>query len=358
MFQKVSRFWYCYFLIRLFYLFFTVLVFSKLTTLGDTARYLNAGFNLPSNVLLNSTLLLDFVGGGVGALLGGMNILSNFPFMLLSFFTIKWAIQALQIRKYVNPYLLLTLISLPNFCIWTSVCSKETVGLVFSAILGVLVVNFFKGNYKIRIRDWLAFYLCLVFKPQYLPFIVQALGLTYILNTCCRKASCKFLISSLAIFFNLAVLYLLRGIVNDYAEILPIHFLTLDAGSNRYADIWVNENDFFLKAPWGMFVAFFGPTWNEMCSKPTHFIAGLESIVMLFLFYKLAKGSIMHFWNTSRFHATLIPVYFILFSGICLLHYPFGIFNPGSAIRYRTNFIFLFIILLMHLHVCYKKYEK
>lgn len=150
------------------------------------------------------------------------------------------------------------------------------------------------------------------------------------------------------------VLFLVKDIVNEYADEMYVHF-AMDGAESTRDNIWVQENDFFRKAPLGMFEAFYGPTFSEMAAKPTHLIAGLESLFMLGLFVYLSWKMLSRFLATYRFNATIVPVYFIIFSGICLLHYPFGIFNPGSAIRYRANFIFLFILLLLHLYVRYKK---
>lgn len=293
--------------------------------------------------------------GGLFGLWGGSNIITNFPFMLISFCVVKWVVETLEFRKYMNKYILLAILSLPNLCIWTSVCSKETVGLVFSSILGVLLVNYLKGNYKIRMRDILAFYLCLLFKPQYLPFILQGLVCIYWMQRRYEKAINRFLFGAFVILLNIVVLYQVREQVNQYAEMIPIHFTSYDGASNRDRNIWSNENDFFKQAPLGMFIAFFGPTLGEMLDKPTHLIAGIESILMLIFFISLCWRDISRFYYKLKIDAVIVPTYFIIFSGICLLHYPFGIFNPGSAIRYRTNFIFLFIILLMYLNTRYKK---
>ena len=353
---KFDRFWFTYFFIRLFYLFFTVLIYCKLTSLGDTVPYLSGGINFRWELFCSSTVFMRTIGGMAGMLAGsGSNVITNFPFMLLSFCVVKWVVETLEFRKYMNKYMLLTILSLPNFCIWTSVCSKEMVGLVFSSILGVLLVNYLKGNYKIRIRDILGCYLCLIFKPQYLPFILQGLMCVYWMQTHCKKAMNRFLFGVFVIFLNIVVLYQIRDIVNQYAEMIPIHFTAYDGASNRDGNIWPNENDFFRKAPMGMFTAFFGPTLEEMLDKPTHLIAGIESMLMLIFFVSLCWKAIGRFYYKLKIDAILVPVYFIVFSGICLLHYPFGIFNPGSAIRYRTNFIFLFIILLMYLNTRYKK---
>lgn len=353
---KFDRFWFTYFFIRLFYLFFTVLVYSKFASLGDTVPYLSGGINFREDAFYSSTAFMRTVGGVAGMLAGsGSNVITNFPFMLLSFCMVKWVVETLKFRKYMNKYMLLAMLSLPNFCIWTSVCSKEMVGLVFSSIFGVLLVNYLNGIYRIRIRDVLAFYLCFIFKPQYLPFIVQGLICIYWMQTHFQKAMSRFLFGLSVISLNILVLYLIRDLVNQYAEIIPIHFTSYDGASNRDGNIWPNENDFFRQAPLGMFTAFFGPTLGEMLEKPAHLMAGLESVIMLVLFASLCWKAISRFYYQLKVDAVVFPTYFIIFSGICLLHYPFGIFNPGSAIRYRTNFIFLFIILLMYLHIRYKK---
>ncbi|KAA6343363.1 hypothetical protein EZS27_008954 [termite gut metagenome] len=352
--NRINRFWFTYFFIRLFYLFFTVFIYRELTTLGDTGRYLNRGFNFSSSMFYSSTDLMDCIGGFFGTLFGGNNIISNFFFMLLSFYIIRWTVEKLELKKHINEKLLLISISLPNFCIWTSVCSKEVVGLTFSAILAVLFINFFNGFYKIRKRDWIAFYLCLVFKPQYFPFIFQGLILIYLMHKL-RKPLSQLILGVTFITANLLALYLMKDIINEYTSQAYAHFNVSMAASTR-DNVFVNDNDFFHKAPLGMFTAFWGPTIEEMLSKPTHLLAGIESLFIVCLFCFLLKDFFIDLFR-GRIIAVIAFSYFIVFSGICLLHYPFGIFNPGSAIRYRTNFIFLFLILLLYLYNYYKNHR-
>lgn len=298
--------------------------------------------------------MMDFIGGLLGKLFGGSNILSNFPAMLVSFFTIRWAVDKLEFRKYIDNVLLFIVISLPNFCIWTSVVSKETVGLVFSAILGVLIINFLNGKYKLHLRDWFALYLCLIFKPQYFPFILETLVFIWFAKKYCKTALSRFLLGILLIVINLGLLYGVRNFINEYAELFPVHFLAADAGANRNEGIWNVPDGFFKEAPAGMFIAFVGPTIGEMVSKPTFLIAGLEGwFIALLLIYFLAK-----FLFSSFIGLRIKPVMFFscvfIFTGLAFVHYPFGIFNAGSAIRYRTNFIFLFILLAMEIYRQYR----
>lgn len=356
-YYKVSKFWFVYFLIRVGYLLFAVLIYSKLTILGDTPGYLSAGINFSPVVFYSSTSLMICIGGLVGAFLGGMNVISNLPFMLFSFYIIRWTVETLQLRRYISDGVLLLLLSLPNFCIWTSVCSKEVAGLAFSAILGVLIINFLKGDYIIRKRDWLGVYLCLLFKPQYFPFIFQGLFYLYLTGKYLKSPFARLAGGVVMLLCNILFIYLIRDIVNEYAGLMYNHFNTDTAQSTRN-NLFLKDNDFFRYAPWGMFIAFFGPTFGEMTEKVTYFLSGMESLVILFFFLSLAWQFVARFWILGRVNVRIFFSYFILFTGICFLHYPFGIFNPGSAIRYRTNFIFLFLILLLYLFVYYKNQGK
>ena len=112
---KIDCFWFTYFIIRFFYLLFAILVFGRISTLGDTQRYLGAGINFTISIFYNSTSLMDCIGGLIGTLFGGTNIISNFPFMMISFWIVKWTINELNLRKFVNSSFLLVLIGAINW---------------------------------------------------------------------------------------------------------------------------------------------------------------------------------------------------------------------------------------------------
>lgn len=355
---QVNRFWYYYFIARIVYLLFAILIYARLTTLGDTNRYLTAPLSSIANpkLFISSTSMMDAIGSVFG-ILGGSNIITNVPFTLAAFFIIKWAIDKHRFREYINNKLLFCILCLPNFCIWTGVCSKECIGLIFSAILGSLILDFLNGNYSIKKKHWLAIYLCLIFKPQYFPFILQGLVMIYLMNKYIKSINGKLFLGFFVIFCNLLVLYLISDIVNQYADIMYLHFDDPNANSTR-ENIWIKENDFFYKAPKGMFVAFFGPTFSEMLRSPTHLIAGIESCAILTLLFILASQMIIRLLYKYKLNLVIFFSYFIIITGISLLHYPFGIFNPGSAIRYRTNFLFLFILLFLYISKYYNIFER
>ena len=350
---KVSRFWFIYFVVRLFYLLFSVLVFPTLTTFGDPIHYMTSGIPFP---FTSSTDLMRFLGGILGSVLGGFNVVSNFPFMLLSFGLIKWAVDILDIRNLIDDKILLIILSLPTFCIWTSVCSKECIGLFFSAILGILIVHYLNGNFKIHFRDYVAFSLCLFFKPQYLPFIVSTL---FYLRFAFGLHSRRRLII-LSVFYVSAiifVLYLSRDLIDLYSLGVQkaFEFDSQFSNSTRDTLFFVNKYDYFSKAPMGIFIAFWGPTLTEALQKPFQMAVYIESFVVLCVFIYFLKTPLKKLIVNGIVNLRLIVSYSILFLGILLVHYPFGVFNAGSATIYRTNYLFLFIILLMYLFSYYRK---
>jgi len=362
---KISRFWTYYFFIRLFYLLFAVLVYARLTTLGDTEWYLGLGlrpFSI-SILLYDSTGFMVFFGGIIGTFFRFNMVLSNLPSMLASFFTVKWVVEKLSLRKYINNTLLMVVLSFPNFVIWTTLWSKEFFGLIYTAIIAMLIINFLNGIYKIKMIDILGLYLCWLFNSQYLPFILQGLIYIYI-------ARSKFLKNNpmgqlrLAIIFlciNIIFLYLIRDIINQYAVMMQSFFVHYAAQATR-DNIFLEDYDFFRYLPWGMFVAFFGPTLTEMLENPLHLIAGVESIFKIALFFYLTKHIVFKGFFYFRIAPLITVSYFIILMGILFIHYPFGVFNPGAAVRYRSRFIFLFMVLLLYLYSlrqsCYLKRKQ
>jgi len=347
---RISRFWLCYFFIRLFYLFFAIFVYAQLTQLGDNRRYIRANVPFSLRIFHDSTHMVDFFAGNVSNLFREDMLLSNLPATLISFFIIRWAIEKLELRRYVNNILLMITISFPNFSVWTAVWSKELFGLVYTAIIAVLIINFLKGNFKIKIIDFIGLYLCFLFNPQFIPFILQGLIFIFIARyTMLHKPANQLRLSIIFLLMNIIILYLIRDIVNRYAGGMHAHFDTPFAGTTR-DNIFLEDYDFFRHLPWGMFIAFFGPTFAEMTENPLLAITGLESLLKIMVFIYLSKYVIINI--LLKFHfPTLLPIsYFMIIMGISFMHYPFGVFNPGSAIRYRSRFVFLFTVLLLYLY--------
>jgi hypothetical protein len=348
---RFRKIWVVYFFIKLFYMAFAIFIFSRLTTLGDTFDYLNTPLYFTPQIFYSSTAMMQFLGAFC-KLIFRADILACLPFMLLSFYGVYYAVDRLNLYPYAA--YVLVLFSLPNFGVWTSILGKEAVGCFFSCVIAVMLIKKITGSYKLKLIDYVALYLCAIFKPQYLLFIMQAFVFLWITK---RFSDRKYFPMALGLVFiaiNIFALYYMRDLVDSLAKGMAAHFRSNDpnlAQSTRSEAPWLEPYGFFKAAPYGMFIAFFGPTLSEMLSKPAQLIAGLESITMIVCLALLLIPRLTYVLTQLRFNPRLLITYFIIFIGILFIHYPFGFLNPGSAIRYRSNFYALFVLLLLYLFV-------
>ena len=347
--MRFKKIWVIYFLIKVFYLLFAILVFSKITTLGDTLDYLNASLSITPSIIYNSTDLMNF-SGAVFKTIFRIDVLACIPLMLLSFYGVYYAIDRLNLYRY--SVLLVFLLSLPNFGVWTSIHSKEAVGCFFSGVMSVMLVKTLKGSYKLKFIDYFAMYLCLIFKPQYLIFILQALVYLKIVNKVKDKQVVAVVLGLIVVLLNIFVIYYFRDLIDELAKGMSVHFnySDPDAGqSTRSEAPWMVPFGFFHAAPYGLFISFFGPTLNEMLSKPTHLLSGIESVLILGMFIVMVIPRLKYIFFTYRINPKVFFTYTIIIIGILFVHYPFGFLNPGSAVRYRENFYLLFVIMIIYL---------
>lgn len=343
----VDKIWFSYFVIKFFYMLFALFVYSKLTTLGDTNRYLRGDEAFYSTLWRDSTVLMDTLAYSFSLFLGP--VLANIPFLVLSIIGVYYPISRLKLTKN-QLILLLALLSLPSFGVWTSIASKEAVGVFYLGIILGFFIDFIKANPN-KQYFLLAFciYLCVIFKPQYLAGISALFIFVFVSRKFALRGFGKTVILTLFFVFSFLALYFFRNEINELSFIIPLHF-SLDAGSTRENTIWVNDFDVFRNAPYGMFIAFFGPTASEALSKLTHLLVFIESALIVGVFLCALLKLLLISFNTGRLNVFFIGVFLTATLWILFVHYPFGVLNPGSAIRYRENF-YAFLVILFYF--CY-----
>lgn len=320
-----------------------IFVYSAFTKLGDTDRYLfDAPMHLDISMFYDSTSMMDTLGHTFYLLFG--SVFAHIPFVMASFYGIYYAISRIPLSDRQLLYLLL-LLSFPSFGIWTSIVSKEAVSVfMLGVILGFIIDIINKSPQKKHLLVVFAFYLCLVFKPQYIIGVLALLVFIFVSRGLSLNGLGKLLLYIIYVILSIFFLYLFRYEIDALSQLIPANFST-DAASTRENTIWVHEFDVFWNAPYGMFIAFFGPTVTEALSKPTHLLVFIESVIIIGLFgywvLKLFLLSII----TNRLNVYLFGIFFTVTPWILFVHYPFGVLNPGSAIRYRENFYGFLVIL-------------
>jgi len=331
-------------------MFFALFVFAKFTTLGDTSRWMSGTIKLPeiTSILTSSSNMLDFLGGISSSLLG--TIFGNLPFMILAFYGIYYSVSRLKLNNK-QLVLVLFLLSFPSFGVWSSIAGKEAMSVFFMGIiLGYIIDLINKDRYKLKMIELFAIYLMFIFKPQYSLAIFSIIIYVVTSNKLNLKSFGKSILLSIHITLGLVGFWIFKDVINELSFMLPKHF-SLDAGSTRDNTIWIENYDIFFNAHYGMFIGFFGPTYDEVLSKPIQGIFFIESLVIISLFVYVLSRGVIYATKTNKINIYIIALIFMSVFWLLFVHYPFGALNPGSAIRYRENFygflvVFIFFIYL------------
>ncbi len=236
----------------------------------------------------------------------------------------------------------------PHFLIWSGTSSKEQIVI----ICGIIVINFvarrlfsFRQSKISLLFTIIALGMIYIIRPNYsviyFTIFITAFS-TPLLNSIITKRLSvgvwfvTFILSISALMLFLALQkFFYSEEFTYYMKWTQHSFLAYDkAGSNRTDIQWNNFYDFFYNSLWGIPQGFIGPTFIEILSKPIQAPAFFEGVVylmvILYLLYKLIQLS-----KSTRF--LRVHIFPFIFIGFCIIFasYPFLIFNPGSALRYK-----------------------
>ena len=343
-------------------MFFALFVVGRLTPLGDNGRYLAAtavrAFGMHGlRIFTDGTYFIEFFAGMINQISLGQTLVTNAVFNLLAFFGVKKIIDEIKIEKKNRYTIFLLLLFMPSYNLWSSFASKEAL-MIFAVgiIMSRLIQYFDDKKFKIDILLFLALYLVFLFKKQYLIAIFELIVYIKVMENFKLNKYLELLIILLLIFLNFLVLYIFRDYIDLFSRLLYT-FFRIDAGSTR-ENPFVEKYDIFKKAPYGVFLAFWGPTVEEMKSSLLHKLSFFESLVIILLFVVLLKDSLFNFLIKMNFHYRRLFIVFNTSFWLLFVHYPQGMFNPGSAIRYRTNFFLVIVILLYYISVVRRREEK
>ena len=342
------KIWWFFLISKIAYMFIAIYVYANFTSLGDTDRYIS-GLSIGSddNPFTNSTAMLDFFAGNAAKILG--IDLANLPFVFLSLFGLYYAISRINLNKKQLIFLL-TLLSIPNIGIWTSIASKEAVAMFYMGVILGFTIDIIEKKKKNFILFFIALYLCYLFKKHYLIGMVSLITYVYMIRSIKVSAIGRLFATGFVFIAYIAIVYLLLDTLNETAYDLEKHFSS-DAASTR-PTIFLEDNDIIWKSPYGMVVSFIGPTLAESISKPTHLLAFIESTFILLMFFFFTFKLIYKFNGLfSKKDVFFFSIFIIPTAWFVFIHYPSGILNPGSAIRYRANFLPFLIILFQYIYL-------
>ncbi|AKJ43442.1 hypothetical protein [Pragia fontium] len=324
-------------LIKIVYSFLAVFVFSQFSSLGDTDDYLN-GHYLHRSDFSSTAYLMSVIGSSLGSL-------GSFLFsIILSIIGILYMLEKANLQHRTLPLVLL-LIALPSFGVWTSIFSKEIFVLFsFCICVGGLIDQLNDKRKFFSIFQIFALLLLTFIKPHYSITIYFSM-LTILFYKIGIKSELS--ISLNIVVFCLVILISMHYIdsIFEYSQIMPKHFSS-DGGTTRKNEFWHNEYDFFTFMPIGLPMAFSGPTLVEAINNVKLFPFFFEGT---FLFILLVYYNLTSIIVRKKVNTLALSLFFSFTCMILITHYPFGLFNAGSAMRYRSGFILPMCVFLIYM---------
>lgn len=323
--------------IKIFGIIFATLIFSRFTPLVDSNLYLQGYYENDSFI---RTKIIHFMAIFFNKL--GGPYFAHFIFSIIS--TIGLIYYYLSGgRRWQLIFILL----FPSSLVWTSIVGKEA---VFFGATGLIIVLWSKYivhdlNFTEILLVVFSLFFCFVLRPHYaisfiwLFFSVAMLKKqhSYMIPIMLAVLTVGFLVGYFSIWNEL----LLRG----FGGIDPL------ARASRFAQFGINLHtaegfDRYKElAILGVVYGIVGPLPSEVMSRIEFLPFFIEGILILIFPLLICYGAQYSTDSVKKkffifFGWSLLPAILILTT----IHAPFGLLNPGSATRWRTNFEQIFYL--------------
>jgi len=320
---------------------FSVFVYSRYSTLGDAQAYLTGGYDEYSQ---SRTLLIARIAGGLRSVLGS-DLLVHLAFSLFAAAGVSYMAKQGDIRgRYRWP--LLAILLNPNFGVWASVTGRESLFVALLAFFMGAVL----GNHRQRsVANGVIAPLCLagmIYIRAPFGIGIALFYLMYLLYA--RGPRLRWSVGVQALFFlALAALALafawpyVSGYIDE--EILPLakSYFTVASSTTR---TWVDlrtTGDLLSGLWWILPLSLIGPTPVEALARPMMLPFLLSGLVVFGAFVHSVYAAFKA--PRGRIRGLLLLGWLPAAFTILVSYAPFGIYNPGSGIRYASCFL-LFLV--------------
>jgi len=331
------------FLYRCVYSVLAQVVVMRLTGIGDTTGYQMATITKLNQQVMsgavevgflmerNANLITKFVGALLNAAVGGNAILINIGFQTIAFVGLVYFLSGLPVKTRI---FVLIFVATPSFSVWSSMASKEAIVVFLVCVLARYIVDIYQNRDKLRFFHLLAIAALYLFKPQFFPAVIFLVGTSKLSRYLREPATFALMVGT----SSLLVLYVFRDVLDSFSRRITAQIISEPGNSQRDSLFIVDQYDFYFRAPEGFFRAFMGPTVSEASTGILQLMSLVESGL---IFGGLAVFLISRLTRIPVFGAVM--AFFTVFWTM-LANYPLGLANPGTAIRYRTDYILLIIL--------------
>jgi len=344
--------------------FFGVYIFGYFSPLLDAEYYIHSSSEYDlKQTLTNRTFFTNSFFSVLGDVFGKgeqLHFISAFFCTLVVYFVFKDCYKNL-------PRIFWLVLVLPSFAVWTSVVGKEV--LAFCGFLLVIkwvvdIVLYGSGNFLVLV---VGVFFAFIVRPHYAIsysfLIIVAFILPYIWNKKIFSFFVHMLFLSNFIFLFLITAFLLFDFWEAHLKYLMMvsetYFSLHEENASRAWINWSYAKDFFGNMWWGLPVSMIGPTISETIKKPVFFPFLFEGVIFIFMMIYFLFLCVKNYKNDPKVRFFIVYGFMPAILFAILIHYPFGIFNPGSALRYKQTLtpLFYFLPILLMANMKKARYE-
>lgn len=329
---------------------FSLYLYTRYSTLGDSQAYLTGAYDEEDGNRGLRTLVITQLAEAVFAMVR-LELLAHLVFSAFAATGVAYMIAQSRLHAHYKWPLLAILIT-PNFGVWASAVGRES---IFVGLLGLCLGAVLAYWRKPRIGQALLAMVCVAgmtfIRSPYGLALALFLLMMLIYRTGPRtglSAGVQALLFTMLCFIALVIgwPYLDAYITGD---VLPRaeRYFTISSETTR---TWINidtTKGLLTSLWWSVPLALVGPTPFEVAARPLMFPFFASGVVVLgALLYSVGvtlrtpPGAVRKTLLLGWLPAVLI---------ILVAYVPFGVYNPGSAIRYASCFL-LFLVFPSLLH--------
>ena len=320
---------------------FAVFVYSRYSQLGDARAYMSGGYDDESQArtYLVTQLATTIIG------LVKVDVLAHLAFSLFAASGVAYLVGQARLH---GPYRwpLLAILLIPSFGVWASVVGRESLYIgVLGFFMGAVV-----GYYRARgmHRWWLAV-LCVAGMVFIRAPFGGAMALFFFMAWMLMRGPRV----GLSLGVQMVLLLLIGAIVAIVAwpqidayianEALPKarSYFTVGSATTR---MWVNIDStqgLLSSLWWTLPLSLVGPTPGEVFARPVMFPFMVSGLVVFFLLLYAIQTAFRAPSGTAR--KVLVLAWLPAMLVTLVAYVPFGVYNPGSGIRYASCFL-LFLV--------------
>lgn len=318
--------------IKVFGVLFATKVFARYSPLIDSNLYLS---NFYANDRMLRTKIVQVLANSLVGITGEFWTHLIFGLISASGFFYYYL-------RGGRSYLILLFLLLPSSLIWTSIVGKEA---LFFGAMGLCLFVWAKFSVETLDQyDWIGLMIgvliCLIMRPHYGVVLFWLFASTVLIKRFDYGAIPLLIVGYLCLW---VVIYYFA-----WDDILNRGFggIEYSARASRFDTFGINPKigyegfaRFKELIPLGIIFGIIGPLPSEIMSRPEFIPFFVEGVLILMLPIAIA---VFAYKKISSYKTIFFKIFFLsVIPGIfylMVMHAPFGVLNPGSAIRWRTDF--------------------